>query len=62
MVPAAIAVIDAQTSPALRLTCYIGARPVQRHQLRDPATDIGDFRIEIPGNLPVVEDTRPFRP
>jgi len=61
MFPAAVAVIDAQTRLVSRLTCYIGARPVQRHELRDVTADIGDFRVEIPGDLPVVEETRPFR-
>ena len=57
---AAVAVIDAQTRLVMRLTSYIGTRPVQRHELRDVTTEVSDFRVEIPCGLPVVEETRPF--
>ncbi len=62
MFPAAVAVIGAETRLIVRLTSYIGANPVQRHQLRDLTTGIGDFRIDIPGDRPVVEEARPFAP
>jgi hypothetical protein len=55
--PAAVAVIDAELGIILRLTCYLGSRPVQRQELRDLATDGGDFRVDIPAGLPVTEDT-----
>ncbi len=52
MFPAAIAVIDANLRLVLQLTSYIGTRPVQRHELRDVTTDIGDFQVELPADLP----------
>jgi hypothetical protein len=58
--PAAVAVVDPDLRLVLRLTSYIGTRPVQRHELRDVTTDVGEFRVDIPGHLPVVEQTRPF--
>ncbi len=57
MFPAAVAVVDADLRLVLRLTSYIGTRPVQRHELRDVTTDVGDFRIKIPADLPTVEES-----
>jgi hypothetical protein len=58
--PAAVAVVDAELGIILRLTSYIGDNPVQRYELRDVTTSVGDFRPEIPDGLPVVEQSRPF--
>ena len=57
MFPAAVAVVDADRRLVLRLTSYVGTRPVQRHELRDVTTDVGDFRIKIPADLPTVEES-----
>lgn len=43
----------------LRLTSYIGARPVQRLELRDITTDIGDFHVDLPAGLPTIEERLP---
>jgi hypothetical protein len=61
MFPAAVAVVDADLGLVLCLTSYIGANPVQRHEFRDVTTEVGDFRVKIPGDLPIVEESRPFR-
>ena len=61
MFPAAVAVVEADLKLVLRLTSYIGTRPVQRHELRDVTTDVGDFRIKIPADLPTVKESWPFR-
>jgi hypothetical protein len=61
MFPAAVAVVDADMGLVLRMTSYIGANPVQHHEFRDITTDVGDFRVKIPGDLPTVEESRPFR-
>jgi len=55
MFPAAV--VDADLRLVLRLTSYIGTRPVQRHELCDVTTDVGDFRIKIPVDLPMVEES-----
>ncbi len=60
MFPAAVAVVDPDLRFVVRLTSYIGARPVQRHELRDVTTDVGDFQVQTPAGLPTVEETRPF--
>jgi len=60
MFPAAVALVDADLGLVLRLTSYIGANPVQRSELRDVTTDIGDFQVNIPSDRPVVQETRPF--
>jgi len=60
MFPATVALVDADLGLVLRLTSYIGANPVQRSELRDVTTDIGDFQVNIPCDRPVVDDTRPF--
>ena len=57
--PAAVAVVDTDLR-LLRLTSYIGTRVVQRLELRDVTTGTGDFQVEFPADLPVVEETRPF--
>jgi hypothetical protein len=60
MFPAAVAVVDADLGVVLRLTSYIGVRPVQRQELRDLTTDVGDFEVVLPDDLPTVEKARPF--
>lgn len=60
MFPAAVAVVEADLRLVLRLTSYIGTSPVQRYELRDVTTDVGDFRVEIPADLPIVEEAWPF--
>jgi hypothetical protein len=61
MYPAAVAVVDPSLGLVLRLTSYIGARPVQRLELRDVSTDVGDFQVNLPSGLPVVAESRPSR-
>ena len=58
--PAAIAIVDAELGIILRLTAYIGDNPVQRYELRDVTTSVGDFRPRIPDGLPVVEQSGRF--
>jgi hypothetical protein len=58
--PAAVAVVDAELGIILRLTSYIGDNPVQRYELRDVTTSVGDFRPAIPDGLPVVEQSGRF--
>jgi hypothetical protein len=58
--PAAVVVVDAGTGIVLRLTSYIGEQPVRRCELRDVTATPGDFTIDIPPGLPVVEETGPF--
>ncbi len=57
--PAAVAVVDAGTGLVLRLTSYIGDRPVRRSELRDITPMAGDLTIDIPPDLPVTEDPGP---
>jgi hypothetical protein len=58
MYPAAVAVVDAELGIILRLTHYLGDKPVQRSELRDVTTSVGDFRPAMPAGLPVVERTQ----
>jgi hypothetical protein len=58
--PAAVAVVDAGTGVVLRLTSYIGEQPVRRCELRDVTATADDFTIDIPPDLPVVDETEPF--
>jgi hypothetical protein len=52
--PAAVAVVDAELGVVLSLTSFLGGKPVRRHELRDVApTQPGDFRVNIPPDLPV---------
>jgi hypothetical protein len=57
--PAAVAVVDAETGLVLRLTSYIGDRPVRRCELRDITPMAGDLTIDIPPGLPVTEKPGP---
>lgn len=57
--PAAVAVVDVETGIVLRLTSYIGDRPVRRCELRDITPATGDLTIDIPPDLPVTEETGP---
>ncbi len=61
MFPTAVAVVDAELGVLLRLTSYIGGRTVRRYELRDIAVGPGDFRVDIPVDLPVSEETSPSR-
>jgi outer membrane lipoprotein-sorting protein len=54
----AMAVVDAELGVLLRLTCYLRGKPVQRMELRDLTAGAGDFPVDIPPDLPVVEETR----
>lgn len=56
--PAAVAVIDAELGIILRLTFYIGDKPVHRHELRDVTTSGSEFRPHIPAGLPVIGQAR----
>jgi hypothetical protein len=58
MFPTAVAVVDAELGILLRLTSYLGGKPVQRCELRDVTAGAGDFRVTIPPDLPTVEETR----
>jgi hypothetical protein len=58
MFPAAVAVVDAELGIVLSLTSYLGGQPVRRHELRDVGADRpGDFRVNIPADLPVEPET-----
>jgi len=60
MFPAAVAVVDAELGIVLRLTYYIGAKAVQRQELRDSTSETGGFQVDLPAGLPTVEETGPF--
>jgi hypothetical protein len=57
--PAAVALFDTDLGLVLRLTSYIGTNAVQRLELRDLTTDTGDFQVELPAGLPVIEEPQP---
>ncbi len=54
----AASLIDAELGIILRLTFYIGDKPVHRYELRDVTTSVSDFRPQIPAGLPVIEQAR----
>jgi hypothetical protein len=58
--PAAVAVVDAELGILLRLTSYLGGKPVRRYELRDITTGAGDFQVDIPPGMPTVEEPGPF--
>jgi hypothetical protein len=58
---AAVAVVDAELGILLRLTTYVGGKPVRRCELRDITTGAGEFRAELPPGLPIVEEDDPVR-
>jgi hypothetical protein len=60
MSSAAVAVVDAELGILLRLTSYLGEKPVQRFELRDIITGAGAFRVDIPAGLPTVDETDSF--
>lgn len=49
-------VIDADLGLVLRPTSHIGTRPVHRLELRDIDADAGEFQVELPADLPTVEE------
>jgi len=57
--PAAVAVVDVETGLVLRVTSYIGDRPVRRCELRDITPSADDLVIDIPPDLPVTEENGP---
>lgn len=59
---AAVAVIDAELGIILRLTSYIGEKPVERYELREITTDLGDFHPAIPAGIPIVDEPHRFQP
>jgi hypothetical protein len=52
--------VDAELGILLRLTSYMGGKPVRQYELRDITTGTGDFRVDIPPGLPTFEETGPF--
>jgi hypothetical protein len=54
----AVAVVDAELGILLRLTCYLGGKPVQRCELRDVTAGAVISRATIPPDLPTVEENR----
>jgi hypothetical protein len=54
-----VAVVDAEMGLVLRLTSYIGDRPVRRCELRDITPMASELTIDIPPGLPVTEETGP---
>ena len=56
MFPTAVAVVDAELGILLRLTSYLGGKPVRRDELRDITIESGGFRADIPSDLPVSEE------
>jgi len=57
----AVAVVDAELGVLLRLTSYLGGKPVRRHELRDITAGGGDFRIDIAPDLAVSDEDGPSR-
>jgi hypothetical protein len=53
--PAAVAVVDAELGFIVRLTSYIGAKPVWRHELEGLTPVTGDFQVSLPTGLPVTK-------
>jgi hypothetical protein len=60
MFSTAVAVVDAELGILLRLTSYLGGKPVRRYELRDVSTGTGDFQVDIPPGLPTFEEAGPF--
>src|SRR5260221_4000347 len=60
MFPGAVAGVDAALGIVLHLTYYIGAKAVQRQELRDSTSETGGFQVDVPAGLPTVEETGPF--
>jgi hypothetical protein len=58
--PATVAVVDAELGVIVRLTSYIDGTPVQKYELEDLATLAGEFRVDLPADLPVTEAAGPF--
>lgn len=54
--PIAVAVVDAELGLLLRLTSYLGGRPVWRSELREISTQLGGFQVNIPADLPTAEE------
>jgi hypothetical protein len=52
--------VDAELGILLRLTSYLGGKPVRRYELRDITTGAGDFQVDIPPGMPTVEELSPF--
>ena len=50
--------MDAELGILLRLTSYLGGKPVQRCEFRDVTAGAADFRATIPPGLPTVEESR----
>ena len=59
MFPAAVAVVDAELGILLRLTSYLGGKPVRRGELTDISAAAGDFSVNLPPGLPVSEESGP---
>ena len=59
MFPAAVAVVDAELGILLRLTSYLGGKPVRRGELTDISAAAGDFSVDLPPGLPVSEESGP---
>jgi hypothetical protein len=54
--PAAVALLDAELGVLLRLTRYIGDRPVQRSELRDVTAAVAGFEPRLPAGRPVTDE------
>jgi hypothetical protein len=58
--PAAVAAVDAELGIVLSLTSFLGGKLVRRYELRDvAATRAGDFRVNVPLDLPVEPESNP---
>jgi hypothetical protein len=53
--PVAVAVVDAELGFIVRLTSYLGAKPVCRYELEGLTPVTGDFQVDLPTGLPVTE-------
>jgi hypothetical protein len=60
--PAAVAVVDAELGVILSLTSYLGGKPVRRFELRDVVSAPGDFRVDLPPDLPAEPEPDPPAP
>jgi hypothetical protein len=55
LVPTVVAVVDAELGYLVRLTSYVGGKPVSRDELENVIPLSGAFRVDLPTGLPVTD-------
>jgi hypothetical protein len=55
LVPTVVAVVDAELGYLVRLTSYVGGKPVSRDELENVMPLSGGFRVDLPTGLPVTD-------